>query len=137
MTTFWSVAKSNRSCVLLARTAVAASEAAHPLEAQLSKLRNYACQRDLAVVGEVELAGIYGDEAVEAAGRLIERKLDRNDFDLVLVTNMDRLTRSIDDGMRILDRFDKAGIQVIDVHINRSLTATNLYCRELSRRCCR
>lgn len=134
MTTLKSDGKSNRSCVLLARTAVASSESANPLEAQLSSLRAYAGQHELAVVREVELSGISGAETAEAAERLIERKLDRNDFDLVLVTSVDRLARNSNDGMRILHRFDDAGIEVIEVCTGGSPMGAMQYCRELSRR---
>jgi DNA invertase Pin-like site-specific DNA recombinase len=107
--------KSNRSCVLVARAAVASSESANSLEAQLSSLRAYAGQHDLVVVGEVNLSGISGHKLNEAADRLIQRKLDQHDFDLVLVTSVDRLIRSIRHGLRIVQTFTDAGIEVFDV----------------------
>lgn len=78
------------------------------LEAQRTKLRSYAVTYDLEVVAEVEDAGISAKSLARPGLQHALRLLDDGVADVLVVTKLDRLTRSVKDlGFLVEEYFSK------------------------------
>jgi hypothetical protein len=97
----------NRRCVLFVRGATANS--------QLKKLRRLARARRMGIVDEVCLQDISSTDSQlhDTIEGLIERKQMNDDFDVIVVTNLDRLGRGVLEGLARLMNLRKAGINVL------------------------
>ncbi len=94
----------------------AADESAPKLEAQIRLIRQFGDRLNMRCAGEVRLAGVGGwFPALRPDLRaLLARKRERDDFDVLMMVDFARLTRTgVEEGMAIRSEFANSGVQIV------------------------
>ena len=103
-------------CVIVARGRD--DDTDNQLDQQVTALRRFAHQNGMVTVDEVRLpnASADGPEVISALAELSKRKRTRDDYDLVLIESLCRLTRSgVCHGMHLVQRFRRLGVSIMTV----------------------
>jgi hypothetical protein len=91
-------------------------EAAAQLEEQIRHVRQCGDDLGLVCVGEVRLSGVNGITPVmrDDLRQLLARKQERDDFEVLMMTEFSRLTRAgLDEGYEIEMEFAKHGVEIL------------------------
>ena len=102
-----------RRCIIVVRGHTDGQE--NQLERQVEGLQRFAAQHGVKVVGNVKIANEQADTATVTAAlsALLARKKASNDFNLVLLTDLSRLTRrGCCHGMHLVRLFEVLGVAV-------------------------
>lgn len=95
----------------------AAKDGAEPkLEEQVRLIRQFGDSLEMQCVDEVRLAGISGWLPVMRADlrQLLARKLERDDFDVLIMQDFSRLTRTgLEGGLEIETEFANFGVRIV------------------------
>jgi DNA invertase Pin-like site-specific DNA recombinase len=86
------------------------------IDRQIDQIRLSGEQRGIRIIGEERLEGVSGlnPEARDDIDRLIARKVQANDFDAVVLADVDRLTRAgVDHSFHIKYELNRHGIEII------------------------
>lgn len=103
------VVHEGRRCIGLARTATENAS----IERQVEVLREFATKKGMIYVGDVCLIGVSGSHTEKHIDDLIKRKVENDDFEVLLAADRSRLTRrGSAHGERLLKRLRRAGIEV-------------------------
>ena len=98
-----------RRCIGLSRTA---NEHAN-IQRQVEVLRQFASNEGMIFVGAVRLIGVGGNDTEKHIDDLIKRKVEDDDFDVLVLTDRSRLSRGgSNHGEWLLGRLREAGIEV-------------------------
>jgi hypothetical protein len=106
---------SDRRYIAYARCA-ARQGSAEQLDEQIHRIKCHADRLGLRCVDEMRIAGVSGMDPLlrEDLVALLARKEERNDFDILMMDEPSRLTRTGLDGIREIEsRFEEAGVQIV------------------------
>jgi len=94
----------------------AAEGAAAKLEEQVRQIREFGDRNDMKCVGEVRLAGVSGGPPAmrDDLRKLLSRKREQNDFDVLIMKDFARLTRAgLTEGLKVEAEFARCGVRII------------------------
>ena len=94
----------------------AADGSVSKLEEQIRLIRQFGERLAMQCVDEVRLAGVSGGTPAlrPDLGRLLARKQESDDFDVLIMEDFARLTRTGPDGIREIEtKFERSGVQIV------------------------
>jgi DNA invertase Pin-like site-specific DNA recombinase len=103
-------------CYISYARCAAVAGSAPKLRRQIRIIRQFGDSFDMKCAGEIRLAGVSGVTPTIRPDLqlLLERKRQRNDFEMLLVEDLTRLTRSGLDGAREIEAaFGECGVQIL------------------------
>lgn len=89
--------------------------AAHPIDAQAAKIRAMVAVQDAELLELVTDAGASGKSLARPGLERVLALVDASAVDTVIVSKLDRLTRSVRDLADLLDRFARRGVALVSV----------------------